>query len=215
MISTEEGVDVDEEVQINRVRVMPLIATKGRVTKNGQPVEEKVRLVVDSRHTHSRGLYTLPSTEVSSSDKKAPAKYPAPQVAFPFITELDLCLEASFRLIKDTLPVLPCELASAAVKLPALAWAGQKTLVIALEDTLVTPVVSQPHSPSQSRPLSQSQLQMEQGATKKRSKAMERLQSEDKNGIAGLEFRVRPHAKEFLRDVAQFYELIVRRGISG
>ena len=106
----------------------------------GDGERERCRL---STQTSSNVARPEPSFPVAAAEKQRKrVNYPAPKVAFPYITELNSDLEQHFDLILDSLPALPCEVKQRTLKLPPCP--KTRTLVLGLEGTLVTGPPSAP-----------------------------------------------------------------------
>jgi hypothetical protein len=132
------------------------------------------------------------NNQVSEENKRL-SQMGIPIVAFPYITDINDELEANFESIDDQLQVLPCEIESRAVDLPSLLPRRMKTLVLALDDTLV-------HIQGLNQLVSQ--------AMPKRKGELVTLHKSS-SGIEMAKVCYRPRVREFLQALAEEFELIV------
>ncbi len=115
-----------------------------------------------------------------------------PAVAFPYVQTMTEELESSFRLIREQLPALPCEVQTRRVKLPVLRAPFVKTLVLSLEDTLLHIWAST------DRPLPPASTAFYTGTTVENSK------------VVTITYTLRPHARAFVETLGSCFEIVVR-----
>ena len=113
-----------------------------KVTSDIQLLSEKKQnskqIVVETENnTHP---ITLPSSLLPhhplEEDKEIEEQL-VPQVAFPYISELNTELKAGFQLIDEQMQPLPCELEANSLELPPIRTPLTRTLVLGLDNTLI------------------------------------------------------------------------------